>query len=553
MPVLFIVSALYASAAVFAVRKLLAGLPLGLSLVSLAFLVAQALVVGVALTYRPPSESEYWLWHLDREWNIPATLASLQSAMVGFVALLIAWRAQALPAWHRLYFVGLGAVLLFVGFDEYAELHEFVAYSDSYYFVLGGVIAAATAAIAALAQPSIAIWHAWLLAGLATAAMGGLVLETNCSHPIVMTVTKCGQHHLIEEPLEFLGMWLALTALLNLFRRLLPGSHSWRILYILPIVWLLLAVGGLALLRHERYASGLHKADIMFESGLRLHGYRLQRTQQAVQLHLSPGAWDYSARNFADTIYFIVLVDQESGDVVLTLDAPAQAHRLHITPRLEPVFAQRMSLASPHRTPLPANRAYSVALSLWREQDDGSYAQDRIVASDRPLFNDWQVVLDEFVVESKSPPTAELSDGLANFEIGFVLEAAEAPDVARASESVPLTFIWRSDVDADSDEDHVQLLHLNLVGSDKWWAFDRQPLGRRLPTRLWYEGMVDSETWQVTLPEALPAGRYQVYTGLYRVLDKERIPASSAEGVKFRDHLVPLGEMTIAERAGSSQ
>ena len=51
------------------------------------------------------------------------------------------------------------------------------------------------------------------------------------------------------------------------------------------------------------------------------------------------------------------------------------------------------------------------------------------------------------------------------------------------------------------------------------------PWVHRLPTRLWYKGLADSEVWQVPLPADLAPGRYEVFTGLYRSRDLERVPA----------------------------
>ena len=91
---------------------------------ALGMLAAQVLVILVALKIRPASDYEEWLWHLNYDWNIPATLASTQLALVGGVALFAAWLAGARPAWQRLYLVGIGLVFLFLARDEYVAFHE---------------------------------------------------------------------------------------------------------------------------------------------------------------------------------------------------------------------------------------------------------------------------------------------------------------------------------------------------------------------------------------------------------------------------------------------
>ena len=81
--------------------------------------------------------------------------------------------------------------------------------------------------------------------------------------------------------------------------------------------------------------------------------------------------------------------------------------------------------------------------------------------------------------------------------------------------------------------------------SGEWWGYDQPPLGGRLPTRLWYSGLAESETWAVPAPEDLASGRYAVYTGLYRRRDLRRIPARDAAGHAWRDARVLLGHLRL--------
>ena len=73
----------------------------------------------------------------------------------------------------------------------------------------------------------------------------------------------------------------------------------------------------------------------------------------------------------------------------------------------------------------------------------------------------------------------------------------------------------------------------------------REPLGSRLPTRLWYPGLKDTETWQFPIPEGILPGRYAIYTGLYRLSDWARMPVRDAEGMPLPEARVPLGYLDI--------
>jgi len=91
----------------------------------------------------------------------------------------------------------------------------------------------------------------------------------------------------------------------------------------------------------------------------------------------------------------------------------------------------------------------------------------------------------------------------------------------------------------------VQFLHLRHEDSGAWWGYDQQPLGARLPSRLWYDGLFDSETWEIPVPAELAPGVYAVYTGLYRSSDQERLPATDADGRPFVNGRIPLGRLSL--------
>ena len=278
-------------------------------------------------------------------------------------------------------------------------------------------------------------------------------------------------------------------------------------------------------------------ASAEFESGIHMRGYRTEKSSGAtsVQLYLSARKPDYFGLG-----YSIHLVDQVSGDSIASNDKWAELHHSIwvLGPDYVQVYRSSMELTYPPQT--PTNRALWVVLTLWREVGDEFVAQN-VVSSDHKLLNDTQVVLSELVMPAES--TASQTIPLAIFDNGVALDAAVLPERAEAGETMSITFDWRSD--ADGIEDYVQFLHLGHEDSGEWWAYDQQPLGPRLPTRLWYSGFADSEIWQVPLPDDLAPGRYNVFTGLYRTRDLERLSVEDVDGAPYIDALVPLGAITM--------
>ena len=503
-------------------------------------LAAQLLVIGLSLTIEPSSEFEFWFWHLDREWNLPATLASMQLALVAYIALLTAWLSRPSPVWRRLYSAGLGLVFLWLAYDEYAVLHEQLENWKQLYAVLGAAVVLATVAVAARSDKSSWISYASLLAGLAMSAAGGLLFEANCGQEIFAVIDGCARHFWVEEPLEFLGMWLALIGLLMQFVRLAPPASALvrRSLFVFPLIWLCLLAISPAIHPVSQYAEDAKQADIKFESGPQLLGYLMEEGKRHIHLFLAPERWDYEGENLTGLGYSLHLVDQVSGDSVTSRDRMAHRRFFMLAPDYVPVYRQWAEVQRPAQT--PEDRAYWIVLALWREDGDG-WTPQKVVSSDHQLLNDTQVILDEIVLRSASsgPP----SDPVAVFDNGFMLAEAELPDVIGAGQTLRASFTWHAEV--AGAEDHAQFIHLGHAESGEWFVHDQAPLGERLPTRLWYRGMTASETWSVPLPVDLAPGQYHVFTGIYRARDRERVPARSAEGETFLDYRVPLGSLIV--------
>ncbi|MCY4540086.1 MAG: hypothetical protein OXE52_17875 [Chloroflexi bacterium] len=507
-----------------------------------AMLAAQIIVITLSIGLRPASKFEIWLWSLNQEWNIPSTLASAQLTLVAVVALLTAWLAKARSAPVRLYLGAIALVFLFLAWDEYVGFHEDIANWQGYYAALGAVLAVATATIAFRSPRRARMWHLCLLTGLAMSAIGGILLHGQrpiCDRLGFLPLYGCLWPHNYEESLEFLGVWLVLLAVLGHLSLSVPTlkPRVRRALYALPALWILLLVHNAFIPRLELRLLA-QPASVQFESGLRLHGYRVDSKDGAYVLRLYPSAkrGDYVGKGFSAH-----LVDQASGDSVASRDRHVSRQAgLLAAPGYSHVYRQWLEVAIPPQT--AANRALSLVLTLWHDID-GEFLHQKVLSSDLNLLSETQVMLGELVLPAKSPAPATAP--LAKFENGFALVAVDLPQNARPGENLVIPFAWGSS--ENGREDHVQFLHLGRVESDDWFVYDQEPLGPRLPTRLWYSGLVDSETWQAPLPADLTPGLYQVFTGLYRSRDGERVAATDADGSPFVDARVPLGTLVIKE------
>ena len=291
------------------------------------------------------------------------------------------------------------------------------------------------------------------------------------------------------------------------------------------------------MLHHNKSKHGIQNAAVRFESGEYLYGYHLQKKDDAVLVQFYSFPWQSVSKGLG---YSIRLVDQVSGDSVASRDTSVNHDRTFklFSERFIRVYVQEIEIDIPPQTPV--NRALWVVLTLWRDLA-GEFAPEQVISSDRQLLDESQVVLGEIVlpaatVRSRTFPVAE-------FDNGFSLDAVDMPESATPGETLAIRFTWYAV--KPGREDHVQFLHLGHEASGNWFVFDQQPLGSRLPTRLWYGGLADSETWQVLLPVELATGRYTVFTGLYRTRDQERVPSNNSDGTPWLEARVPLGILTI--------
>ncbi len=534
---------LYVPACVISFWQLIPRLSRNAARLASLMLVAQLLVIVVSLELDATSQFDKWLWDFHEEWNIPATLASTQLAVVGGVALITAWLARARHALFRFYLAATGCVFVFLGLDEYLALHEFFEAWERYYIALGLAVVAATLYVAWRSTKRTWIWHFCLLFGLALSVLGAMVfnaLPRTCDSLGPIFLHGCLEFYFQEECLELLGIWLTLVAMLGHFSDSVPTPRRLArvLLYALPILWILLLLLNSLIPRLELRLIA-KPASVAYESDIYLNGYTLENLGESSRVRLFVSA---PQRKYLGLGYSIHLVDQVSGESVAGFDEWGdRQHGLWLLgPHYAPVHGQWMEVRLPPGA--PTNRALSVVLTLWRKKG-GQFKPYNVRASDQPLLNEAQVALGERVLTAES--SASQAAPLALFDNGFALAAVDLPKSASPGDALSIPFTWRSDV--DSQEDHVQFLHFGREDSGEWFVYDQQPLGARLPSRLWYSGLADSETWSVPLPADLAPGRYAVFTGLYRARDQERVPAANVDGEPWLDARVPLGYVTISD------
>ena len=242
-----IVFLLYAPVAVVAYWRLIPRLSPASKLMATVLLAAQVLLISMPTFMQQEPGVDKWFWSVNSEYTAPNIFAAAQLALVCTVALARACLDRELAVWERLYLVGIALVFLLFAREELIEKRHVTVGEvwTVYYILLGAAIVAATTVIATRTARVSRIWHICFVAGLVLSAAGAIVVEQLrfeevCGQLGLMSASVWGQERCltfyVEESLEFLGVWLALVAMLGLFSSAtqLPRLRLRLVVYALP-------------------------------------------------------------------------------------------------------------------------------------------------------------------------------------------------------------------------------------------------------------------------------------------------------------------------------
>ena len=513
----------------------------------LVFTVNLALLILDALSSQFYDSSSAPSWSLDGEHNIPAYYSTILFSSVALVALLVSLFAKRLNLYQRSYWLAIGLMYYFFSADELSQLHDQYIQISNFYIVWGVLLTIGTIAYWRAEREIGKRYLSMFLLGLALSALGGLFLDkVPICFPSLTSQPCIAINYYIEEILELAGNGIILVALLGYASESISTYPRQKLLGLalsLSLIWPVLPITGMFIdvilpvvdlqFRAQKISVQLNEAPVQvlgywqnwvdFASKRKIQHYLFHRTDPA---------------QFGSFGLSYAVLDQSTLEVVAKADH--WSDRKTTLRTIQGIHRQSETLTIP-ATAAPRNRALWLALSFWYQDDDGAYHNYTIAESDQPLLSERQVILSEFVIPAAVDPASGAS--IAHFENGIELRQVEIPVETHLGELFQATFSWHAAHDAT--EDLSQFLHFIHEESGYFWNYDQPPLGMRLPTRLWYAGLTDQETWQFLLPPDLQPGHYQIFTGLYRNRDTERLTASDDDGNPFQDALIPLGAIQI--------
>ncbi len=403
-----------------------------------------------------------------------------------------------------------------------------------------------------------------ILCGLAVAAVGAVIVDNS---PVRgnQYVFHFGA---LEETLEVTGALVALAGVAGYAASVAPGMPAQRTVKATVVLLVVLLVGAMVHYRYSIYIpteeSGPGARNVLNISRTLLEEYLYaRRIEVNIDDTLTLTGWQYDPLQpgAATTLRLwlhairqpgypfglsVQLLDQESGSILAQVDKMSWDgvedgdEKGKWSPGRPLTRIQAVTLELP--ADVPSNHAITLSLSAWEYSGQSALRPLPVRHSDHPLLGNSHIILDEFVLPLQSEQASQ-TEALATFANGFLLNEASFPEQTRAGDELNVTFNWGAE--SAGSEDYIQYLHFFHDDSGAYWTIDQMPLGLRLPTRLWYEGLRSSEAWRFTLPADLQPGQYSIYSGLYRLSDMQRLSVTLVDGTQPADARIPLGTILI--------
>ncbi len=337
------------------------------------------------------------------------------------------------------------------------------------------------------------------------------------------------------------GRWL-LLAWLILALGMLAVHNPIRYKHYLILIPLLAIFGGIAVAQWALAFKGLQSKTYVTQTGSRkskivvLIGLILLIELFAWQVPAALALWRSRAsvpQPPTDEVEALAFIESVTapGDCLISDDMPL----LYWSGRMTP----------PELAEVSTNRLESSALTTpelvaLTDRDDCQLvaAVSNRIPQYLPDYMDWvkQTYLGRFhyaeddlyfaKVNTDPRPATPLRadfDGQITFH-GYTLSPASAKKGGAVSpgERMALTLVWQAQTQLDTD--YAVFVQLRDATNTILASADHQPYQGLVPTSIWPAGGVIQEVTWLSLPPDLPPGRYNIYVGLYRPDNLERLP-----------------------------
>ncbi|MEM6284544.1 MAG: hypothetical protein AAF787_20310 [Chloroflexota bacterium] len=508
----------------------------------------------------------FWrhFFNLQGELNMGSIFSAFQLAMVGVIAGVNGWFTPGLRWWQRAYWLLLLATFLFLSFDEYHAFHETLGgrvVSEAWripYALAGGVLVLISVAVYWYGSNIPLRLFAMIFMGLLIAAIAGIGIEEFVLQGYYRFDDDLEWMFVWEEFFEMVGATIVLAGVLSYMQEFIPDSRQARARIAISsgaaliIAWYAFAQFALPDVQ-ARYTAT--PANVDYEDGLlTLVAYNVEpavaRPGDEVMIALYWRANEPLPEDYSFSAHVLQYPDGRSiaqSDSLHMGVIPSQAWFPGVTQKQKYYVNIPRSVDAPASLGIMARVWYGPWPFLRPWQDTTGLPVSNF-GSLQELAHD-AVVLDKVIALSAGRPERAPVDTRHEFNgASATLMGYQLPQETVEGRTLPMSFWWRTPRRFFSRPDLSQALHIVNTQRGDLYTFDRPPFSGRFPTPDWTPNMRERSDWRVTLPEDLPAGEYEVYTGLYDWQTGARIAVTDNRGTPIENDMIYLGNFTYAPR-----
>jgi hypothetical protein len=514
-----------------------------------------------------------WFFASNNELVYIAMLSSVQLVLAGLAALLIGTQ-HAKPVAHRLPWLALAAVFVFMGLDEYYAIHESSDIWNTLYTLNGVMIIALAAVIYALERDITA--PLFLVVGVGLMGFGGVILD-EYSNEVALSLGGfelvchyrvhgifCTDLSVVEELFETAGSGLILIGFISsaekhhapprwkLTRWALTGFAAFWVLWMCSHTWLVPTV-------EAKTRADPVTVEYM-DGALELESYNLSRDVAApgdtVDVTLYFRAREMLKENYYLSVHLLSHPDVQS---VAQMDVQLGDYEYPTTawlPYLSVKSVVQLTLPDDLLTPA----SYWIMVRVWESADRvnrtdepetaGADATEgepvAITKTDRQQLAQDTVVLGALPVLGRPPDSAPPTASDYRFDHGIRLYGFDLPGSGTPGQPITIRFWWKTSQKVG--QTRTQFLHFYPAdGSEDFFVFDHEPFDSRLPFADWPGGLDAVDAHTITLPADMPPGEYRVHTGIYDPHTGNRVPVKDGSGETVQDYSIFLGTFVVSE------
>ena len=477
------------------------------------------------------------------EFTPTSTFSSLLLFSIGLVGVLIAIFSKERKWWLTLHWLYIAGLFAFLSLDEYFAIHEFINHWERYYIAVAGLSALVSGAVFWKVYPKQHLLLYFVLYGsMAFAALGGVGIEEFTGEHCFELISRaaCQETPILEEVFEMLGFTAALASLFLLAEQLIepPKWQSLKkALTAISVVWLFILIfsyWGQPALENRFLATPV---EARFADGqMTLTGYRINKTtlkpneQFTVLLY-----WYVDNQISREYGYTVNLLHPITGESVARINStiinPATTFWFVGTTHRTTLYFQ---LPEDIETPVSPN----VVVTVWRKNGN-TYDTLLPEETDAATFEGMPILQELSILSDEKP--------IITNSISYIFDNGaqiEGYTFSQNDNQIDMEFYWSSNTSSIST-DLSQIMHLIHENGEDFFIFDRHPFSGAFPSRSWIDGMLETDTWQIEIPNDAPAGNYTLYTGLYNTDLSQRVAVTATDGNQLANNLIPIAEITV--------